>query len=228
MTGKLSPVEQHGKQLMAMRYWLLGREYHTANAAMEFAREFHVGYRKNGFDPEFSHQIFLANYLRTLLPSLMHPEETLASIFLHDVCEDYDIGFDEIEKQFGGVVAHAVRLLTKKHRGAVIPYETYFAEMAKNSIASLVKGADRAHNIFTMRAAGWTLKKQASYLEEVNHWFFPMLKFARRNFPQQEPAYENVKTLLSIQSTHIRLHLEQAHMLANIAQSVEEASTPDI
>jgi len=36
----------------------------------------------------------------------------------------------------------------------------------------------------------------------------PMLKKARRLFPEQEMAYENVKTLLLVQAKHIRLNLD--------------------
>jgi len=212
MPNAADPVAQHAKKVMAMRYFLLGREYHAALAAMEFARGLTTGFRKNGVDPSFSHQIYIGAYLRTILPGLMHKEETLATVFLHDVCEDHDVGFEEIAARFGDRIARSTRLLTKKHRGVAVPYETYFSGMAGDPIASLVKGADRAHNIFTMSAAGWTIDKQTTYLDEVDRWFLPMLKTARRSFPQQEPAYENVKTMLAVQSAPIRLTLEHARL----------------
>jgi hypothetical protein len=34
-----------------------------------------------------------------------------------------------------------------------------------------------------------------------------MIKQARRLFPEQEPAYENVKTLLLVQAKHIEANL---------------------
>lgn len=201
------PVEQYKVERNAMRHFLIGRNYFMALDAMEFALTYHTGTRKNGIDPEFSHQIFIANYLRTLLAGLLYPEETLAAAFLHDVCEDYDIPFEVIEQRFGPRVALAVRRLTKKFRGVSVPYETYFPELALDPIASIVKGADRAHNVFTMTAAGWTTVKQQAYLEEVTRWFLPMLKQARRQFARQEAAIHNVKTLLKVQQQLIGLHL---------------------
>ena len=61
-----------------------------------------------------------------------------------------------------------------------------------------------------MHAAGWGPEKQTNYLDEVNQWFLPMLKTARRNFTQQEQAYENIKVFLKVQATHIRLNLDRA------------------
>jgi (p)ppGpp synthase/HD superfamily hydrolase len=223
--SKAAAMEQHKKEVAVMRSWLIAKGYHKAAAALEFARKFHDGIRKDGISPEFSHQMFIANYLRTILPGVTYPEETLATAFLHDVCEDANIGFDEIEKKFGSKVAESVKLLTKKHRGAKIPYETYFANMAEDPIASLVKAADRAHNIFSMAAARWSIEKQAAYLEEVDKWFLPMVKAARRSFTEQEQAYHNVKTLLSVQCKLIRLNLEQAQELKEL-QSADSPENP--
>jgi hypothetical protein len=41
-----------------------------------------------------------------------------------------------------------------------------------------------------------------------------MLKAARRRHRQQEPAYENVKTLLKVQAAHIRLGLDRERALS--------------
>lgn len=199
---------KYEKEMLAMRYWLIGSKYFNALEAMEFARKFHNGMRKDGVTPEFAHQIFMANYVKAFLPSLSYGEETLATIFVHDTPEDYDIGFEEILARFGEVVSNSTKLMTKKYRGVNIPYETYFRELAKDPIASVVKGIDRAHNIFTMSGAKWTNEKQRNYLEEVSEYFLPMLKEARRNFPQQEAIYENLKTLLKIQMKHIEINLE--------------------
>lgn len=198
----------YAKQVSSMRYWLLGRDYHVALSAFEFAKQFHVGLRKDGVSPEFSHQMFIASYARTLVPSLMHPEETLATIFLHDICEDYPVSFGDIEARFGQAVRRPVELLTKKKDGMRIPDDVYYGGMANDPVASIAKGLDRGHNILTMVSAGWSVEKQERYLAEVFELSLPMLKKARRLFTQQEPAYENVKALLLIQAKHIELNLE--------------------
>lgn len=222
----LHPAEQYAKEIANMRGWLDAKPFHMALDALEFGRELHCGLRKDNVTPEFAHQIFIANYLRTLLPGIRHQEETLAAVFLHDVCEDFDVGFEEIESKFGPVVGRAVRLLTKKHRGVVVPYETYFRELATCPVASLVKGTDRAHNVFTMAGANWTIEKQEAYLDEVERWFLPMLKEARRRFRPEAQAFFNVRTLLKVQSAHIRLGLDQGRRLRALEEESEHEAAP--
>lgn len=188
---------------ISLRYWLLGAsqsqpEYLLALDAMEFARGFHCGKRKDGLTPEFQHQLEIAQYLRTMQRSLLFPAQTLAVAFLHDVAEDYDIGFEELERRFGKQIAHSVQLLTKKHRGQHVPMSVYFERIAQDPIASAVKGADRVNNLQSMLGV-FTLAKQLSYCQEVRDHFLPMLKTARRMFAAQEPAYENIKLMLRSQ-----------------------------
>lgn len=185
------------KQRILMRGWLQGRGYFMAAAAMDFAESFHSGTRKDGVTPEFCTPD-PNRPLRTLAHGLIEPELTIAASFLHDICEDYDIGFPEIEKRFGRDARAAVSLLTKKHRGTVIPPEAYFDRISEDPVASIVKGIDRTHNVQTMIDV-FTLAKQESYLKEIEHYFLPMLKKARRTFHKQEEAYENIKHMLTSQ-----------------------------
>lgn len=181
-----------------IRYWMLGSGYHLALDAMEFASKFHTGLRKDGITHEFEHQLSISSFIRTLIHSLEQPEKTLAAAFLHDVCEDYDVGFEEIETRYGNEVKEAIVLLTKKHRGATIDREAYYSGLASNRIASVVKGADRIHNIQTMPDV-FSVEKQKKYVAETNDLVLPMLKAARRKFTKQEPAYENIKHILKSQ-----------------------------
>lgn len=191
------------KKSIAIRYWLLGRGYHNAVRAMEYASGFHTGVRKDGETPEFAHQVEIAQYVRTLTHGLRYPEETLAAVFLHDVSEDYQVGPELIEREFGAVVAEAVWLLTKEFNGEKKPIDVVFASQSQNPIASVVKGADRIHNFQSMVDV-FSLPKQQAYIEECESYILPMLKTARRHFPDQEPVYENVKHVLHSQIDLIR------------------------
>lgn len=150
----IDPAASYRKQLSSMRYWLLGRNWHDALRAFEFAQKRHDGMRKDGVSPEFSHQMFIASYARTLETTLLHPQETMSAIFLHDVCEDFDVSYRDVEALCGARTGTAVELLTKKKDGVRVPDPVYYARMAQDPIASVAKGLDRGHNIFTMDAAG--------------------------------------------------------------------------
>jgi hypothetical protein len=67
---------------------------------------------------------------------------------------------------------------------------------------------DRAHNNQTMTTV-FTPEKQRQYLDEVEKWFMPLCKAARRSFPVQFCAYENVKILLRSQRTLLQ-HIHAA------------------
>lgn len=195
------------KAQCALRYWLHGKEYFTTLEAMEFASQYHTGTRKDGRTPEFHHQISIAMFLRTLEKCLLNPQDTLTAAILHDVVEDYDVSIAEIKLRFGVTVTDAVGCLSKKIDGFKKAEADYYNGIANNHIASVVKGADRINNVQTMPGV-FSTEKQRSYIEESRDLVLPMLKTARRRFPQQEAAYENIKHMLVSQLNIIDLTLK--------------------
>lgn len=202
------------------------KDWLIALKAFDFARQYHTGMRKDGKSHEFSHQIFQANYARTLLSGIMHPAKTLAVIYLHDICEDYDVSFETIEAMFGKDIRDGVEAMTKKYKGIVIPYDVYFARLAQSPTASIAKGFDRGHNIFTMGDTDWTVAKQTGYLKDITDWFLPMNKAASRNFPEQGAVHENIKSLLTIQAKHIHDRLEVVTRVQTLEAQIAGLTTP--
>lgn len=196
-------MDDYGKQRLALRYWLLGRGFTDASRAMDFAEAYHCGTRKDGLTAEFSHQVAIVAYLRTLLPHLLHPEETLSAAFLHDIREDYDVADEEVRTRFGTRVADAVDAVTKTFRGARRDDGELFDRIGRDPIASILKLADRGHNQNSMVGV-FSPAKMTEYVTETQVLFLPMIKRARRAFPEQEPAYENAKHLLVSQANLVR------------------------
>lgn len=188
-------MDRYNKIVIAARYYLLGRGFHRALDAMELGRKIHCGFRKDGKTPEFMHQIQIFHYLRTLESSLQFPEDTYVAAFLHDSKEDYEHAAGLMaEHDFTANSLQAIDLLNKNGR----TMEGYFTGLQFDPVASIVKCADRAHNMSTMTGV-FTREKQHRYMEEVEKYFMPMIKFSRRRFVFQENAYENVKHVLNIQ-----------------------------
>ena len=87
------------------------------------------------------------------MPYVFHPfhlaeqmteEATTVVPLLHDVVEDTDISFENLEIQgFSDEILNALKLLTHDKS---IPYMDYVAEIKKNIIATKVKLADLKHN----------------------------------------------------------------------------------
>jgi hypothetical protein len=221
----IMPETSHEKSVTELRGVLKGavayardKEWIVALKAFDFARKYHTGLRKDGKSHEFSHQVFQANYARVYEPSLIYPVETIATIFLHDICEDYDVSYETIENLFGKTVRDGVESMTKKYKGIIIPYDVYFARLATDPCGSVAKGIDRGHNILTMGDTDWTVDKQENYLIDLNTYFLPMNKQASLNFQEQGPVYENVKSLLLIQAKHITRNLAMMRQLAEFEE----------
>jgi hypothetical protein len=198
-------LEHYGKMFVSLKHYLRGRKYFTALKALAFARQYHVGKRKDGVTPEFQHQLAIALYVTTL-KDVIDEEKAITAALLHDVMEDYDVGYEEIEARFGSEMAKIVWLLTKEHRGVKKDPKLYFDEIADNPIASLVKGADRIHNVQSMVGV-FSIEKQKEYIDEVELYFLPMLKRAGANFPEQTAAYYNIQHMLKSQLELLKAHL---------------------
>lgn len=202
-------MKNFDKLKISLRYFLLGMsqsnpDYLKCLQALEFASNYHKGLRKDGVTPEFEHQLVITHFIRTLLPSLIFPSETICVSLLHDVAEDYDVSFEELTDKFGLRVSNSVEKLTKFHRGTKKTNEEYFLGISKDPIASVCKGGDRIHNLQSMPGV-FTKEKQISYIKEAEDFILPSIKQARRNFPQQELAYENIKLIMNSQIQLLKL-----------------------
>lgn len=191
------------KTKISLYYRMIENKWWIAVKAFNFAQIYHCGQRKDG-KPEFSHQVWIANYILTIPIKKKYMEVLLASIFLHDVCEDYDVTFKTIQKLFGRKVRNIVFLLSKEYQGVKVDEKLYFERMSLNVFAALAKGGDRLHNLSSMVGA-FRIQKQKEYIQETREHHLPMLKKARRQFPQFERAFENIK--MSIEA---RIELTEA------------------
>jgi (p)ppGpp synthase/HD superfamily hydrolase len=182
----------------SIRYWLHGRGYNTALKAMDLGLKWHIDLRKDGL-PEFSHQIFQVAYARSLADLMLHPENTLAVIFLHDLVEDHNPEQEVVDDGFGEEIGRGVELMTNVDcQGNKKGIASYYAMMEYDPLASIAKGVDRMHNFQSM-AGVFGLEKQKTYIAETERFIIPMLKNARKNFPEQEPVYQNIKHVLRTQ-----------------------------
>lgn len=176
---------------------MLGDRYPVASSALKFAENFHTGMRKDQVTPEFDHQVSIVRFMLKLVPHLIHPDETLAVGFLHDVSEDYKVPFGDLSARFGQRVGRGVNLVTKKFDQVHRREDKLFQLMARDPIASIAKGCDRVHNQSTMAPFGPV--KKNSYLDFTDDMIIPMLLDAQKNFPTQSQAYDMILRVLGYQ-----------------------------
>ena len=121
------------------------------NKAMNIAYDAHHGQYDKGGVPYIFHPIHLAEQMET--------EEECIVALLHDVVEDTDVTFEELEKEFSNEVIDALRLLTHDKDEE---YMEYVKRIKTNEIARKVKMADIMHNYDKTRIGSDLVKKEKS------------------------------------------------------------------
>ena len=96
--------------------------------AINIAYNAHMGQNDKFGIPYIFHPMHLAESMET-------EEECIVAI-LHDIVEDTDVTFENLEKEFSSNVIEALKLLT--HDKAV-PYEEYILRIKENPIAKKSK-----------------------------------------------------------------------------------------
>jgi len=78
------------------------------------------------------------------LAEQMSDEATTCVALLHDVIEDTDMTFEQLQREgFTAEIITALKLMTHDES---VPYLEYVGEIKKNSVAATVKMADLKHN----------------------------------------------------------------------------------
>ena len=198
-------MDRYQKLSIALKYYLIGKNYVRALEAFKFAADRHVGKRKDGVTPEFQHQIEIALHVTTL-KDLINEEDCIIAALLHDVQEDHNVDSETIGRLFGSDIQRAAWRLTKEFSSYKKNSEEYFTEIAKDPIASIVKGCDRVHNLNSMPGV-FTKEKQQEYIKEAEENFLKMLKKAADNFPKQHLAYMNIRHMIKTQISLVRAGL---------------------
>lgn len=203
----MTPQTPFEKMRLTLKYYLHGKKYYNALEALTFAGKYHNGKRKDGVTPEFQHQVEIALFVSSL-KDLEDEESAITASLLHDVIEDYNVSRSDIENRFGRRMGDSIWALTKKQNGIEKNKDDYFFGLERDREGSIVKGADRFHNIKSMMGV-FTPQKQRQYIDEVEARFIPMIKSASDNFPRQCSAYSNIKQILRVQVNLIEIILTE-------------------
>lgn len=138
--------------------------------AYEFAIKKHDGqyFNDGSGTPYIEHCKRVFKTLFTVLPNNVKNKEVLgATAFLHDVIEDTETTYKELENEFGDEIARNVLALSKNKN---LPREERMGDSIERILmtskeAQMVKLADRITNIDHLHPV-WSYSKSMEYLEE--------------------------------------------------------------
>ena len=157
-------------------------------AALPLMRDKHEGQPRRGMlgnEPYIVHPLTMA---RHALAMGLADDDILAALLLHDVVEDTDARLDDLP--VNDRVREAVRLVSINSypgpKDMVKP--AYYAAIALDPLASLVKCIDRCNNLCCM-ADSFSYPKMAKYVIETETYVMPLLDVIGREDAWPAPAW---------------------------------------
>jgi len=171
--------------------------------ALAFAREKHNGqFRKSG-EPYIVHPLMMAC---NAVSMGIKEDAIVATILLHDVCEDCGVGVAELP--VNDTVKHAVDLMTfrvMEGETKEIAKNRYYNMLLESREAAMTKLIDRCHNVSSM-AGTFSVEKLKSYIEETRHYVLPLLRKVKTMYPEESDIlfvlkYHIVSVVDSIEAT---------------------------
>ncbi len=170
-----------------MRAFAMAEGLTSTYRALQYMRERHAGQLRNP-------NRFVADRVQYINHPLMmacqahalgvRDDNLLSAILLHDVVEDTDTGIDELP--FDPEVRELVSLVSFSVPDGMTKAEAkaqYFARIAENPKACVIKALDRCSNISTM-AACYSAERMARYIDETEQHIIPLLNVLKSGYPQ--------------------------------------------
>ncbi|MEO0358777.1 MAG: HD domain-containing protein, partial [Pseudomonadota bacterium] len=131
-------------------------DFDLISRAYAFGEQMHHGQYRHSGEPYFTHPVAVAE----ILTEQKLDDATIVTALLHDTIEDTRASFNDVAEQFSPEVAELVNGVTKLTNLELASSETKQAEnfrklimaTSKDVRVTLVKLADRLHNMRTIRA----------------------------------------------------------------------------
>lgn len=184
------------------KHWLLGKaesnpSFYEVIESMRIAEKFHNGKRKGG-EHEFSHQLNIFSYLRSLVSHYDSDKQIkiLCTALLHDAVEDYPECLELLrEKVSSDVVDLAIRM-SKVTPDGKMSNEKYYAMLEADPLSAMVKGVDRIHNLST--AMVFDNERLLRYIKETEEFVIPLMSRCRKEYYTMGNEFELLHQTLSI------------------------------
>ena len=171
--------------------------------ALSFAREKHKEQSRKSGEPYIVHPLTMAC---NAVSMGIKEDAVIATILLHDVCEDCGVSVGELP--VSDTVKHAVDLMTfrvMEGETKEIAKNRYYNMLLSSREACMTKLIDRCHNVSSM-AGTFSVQKLKSYIEETRQYVLPLLRKVKNQYPEDSDIlfvlkYHIVSVVDSIDAT---------------------------
>ena len=162
----INPDDLHKKLIETILKYHPSSNLSVIEKAYDVATKLHKDQRRKSGEPYIIHPISVA----IILADLELDKETIAAALLHDVIEDTEVTYEDIEREFGSEIAQLVDGVTKltrlKYQNDKMEIQAenlrkMFLAMAEDIRVILIKLADRLHNMRTLE-----FQSQAKQIEK--------------------------------------------------------------
>ena len=196
-------IYNHEKMYTYLKGYATGAGMKETLKALSYAREKHCGQMRKSGQPYIIHPLTMAC---NAVSMGIQEDAVIATILLHDVCEDCGVSVGELP--VSDTVKHAVDLMTfrvMEGETKEIAKNRYYNMLLQSREATLTKLIDRCHNVSSM-AGTFSVEKLKSYIEETRHYVLPLLRKVKNQYPEDSDIlfvlkYHIVSVVDSIEAT---------------------------
>ena len=170
------------KMYTFIRGYASGLDMTQTLCALAFARKKHQGQMRKSGEPYIVHPLTMACDALSLG---IKDDNTVATILLHDVCEDWGVSIAELPDN--DVVKRGVELMTfnvMDGETKEIAKRRYYNMIIQSKEAAFAKLIDRCHNVSSM-AGTFTTEKLKSYIDETREYVLPLLRKVKYEYPDE-------------------------------------------
>jgi len=167
--------------------------------AQNLAKKRHSGMlKKDGITTHYEHLMGVVTRLKNLGVT---DEDVLSAAWLHDIIEDTNTSFDDIDQRFGSRVSVLVLSLSKDKRlSKGRQEEQYMKQLRESSFeAKLIKLCDISANLKDIKDSKLSKTKKAKTIRKISHYLNaikPDLVKNKASFPSITSLIDGINTVM--------------------------------
>lgn len=198
------------KMFTYVRAYANSKKMLETSKALQFAREKHRHQKRKEGKAYIIHPLAMAC---NALAMGLDDDNLIATILLHDVCEDCNISPDALP--VNERIKENVCTLTFKLESGASKQDAkkrYYDRIGKNREATIVKLLDRCDNVSNM-AKAFSIDEMCSYIEETRQYVLPLHRKAKI-------AYPDLYNVLFILKYHISSIIDSIEQTINLYEKM--------